>query len=131
MTSHDSAAQIEMPGLTFVLAGEGQAFPSVRQAWVDGKAFLGQTETGESEDGSLPDRTGAGGVDTFRGIATQIFEIDQRSFHEELVGSVDIAKFASQDGMEGGRKGRAEIMIGDGIVVVPVDFFSLEIELII
>ena len=105
MTSHDSAAQIEMPGLTFVLAGEGQAFPSVRQAWIDGETILGQTETGKTEDGGLPDRTGAGGVDTFRGIATQVFEIDQRALHEKLVGSVDIAKFASQDGVEGGRKG--------------------------
>jgi len=73
---YGSGAQIEVPGLTSVLAGEGQAFPSVWQAWVDGKAFFGQAETGKAEDGGLPDGPGAGGVDTFRGIATQVFEID-------------------------------------------------------
>ena len=52
-------------------------------------AIFGQIQTGKAEDRRLPYGTTAGIVDTLRCISAQIFQVNQCTFHEEIVGYVE------------------------------------------
>src|SRR6266849_845716 len=111
--------------------GEGQAGPAIWPARSGGVAISGEAQTGKAEDGSLPDGAGAGTVDTLRRVPSEVFQVNQGYFHEEVVGCLSLTYLASENGMERRGKRRTVIMVGDGIVVVPVDSLGLQVKVLV
>ncbi len=94
-------------------------------------AIAGEAQTGKAEDAGLPDSTAAGIVDTLWRVPSEIFQVNQGSFHEEVVGSLGLTYLASENGMERRGKRRTVIMVGDGLVVVPVDSLGLQVKVLV
>src|SRR5947207_15663945 len=108
--------------------GEGQACPAIWPSRSCGVAISGEAQTGKAEDAGLPDSTAAGIVDTLWGVPSEIFQVNQGSFHEEVVGSLGLTYLATENSMERRGKRRTVIMVGDGIVVVPIDSLGLYVK---
>src|ERR1700730_280600 len=111
--------------------GEGQTCPAIWPARSSGVVISSEAKTGKAEDAGLPDSTAARIVDTLWRVPSEIFQVNQSPFHEEVVGCFGLIYLASENCMERRGKRRTVIMVGDGKVVVPVDSLGLQVKVLV
>ena len=69
-------------------------------------------------------------MDALESIASPVFQINQRPLLEKLIGHFELFQFAREHDMQCRCQRGAIIMVGDGIVVVPVHLLHLGIKLL-
>ena len=124
-------AKIDGAEFAFVAELEGETGPAIGPAGMGGVAVVGETQTGKTENSSLPDRTTTSVVNTLCSVESEIFQINQSTCHEEVVGSVDQTSLTGENDVESWREGRAEIVVGDGIVVISIGFLRLIVKVLV
>src|SRR5690348_7015093 len=120
--------QVDKDKLTFVFEMEGQTCPVVKPDRIGCIAVFSDPQPGCAENCRLPDSTRTCGMNTFRGIPTQVLQVYQCTFHKQIIGLFSMTKFAGQNDMECWRKRGTIIVVSNRIVVVPVDLFGLAIK---
>src|SRR2546421_11248563 len=110
--------------------GEGQARPTIWPAWMGCVAILGDLKACKPHDDCLPNCTTACLMDALESIASPVFKINQHPLLEKLIVHIELFQFARENDMLCRCQRGPIIMVGDGIVVVPVHSLHLGIKLL-
>ena len=99
---------------------EAQPLPVRREPRCSGDALIRQAHATEAKHDSLPHRSSRRAVDAVLGVQAQVFEVQQRRLHIEMIRQLRVSHATREDRLDAGRQRRAVGEVGTRGVVVPV-----------